>query len=114
MTEIEKLLALEEIKKLRARYFECTDCKDWKGFLEVFAPDVEFDHRNSFKAVDPVSGQSRVYGKPELLANAGARSNRRQWCQPIRRCFNSAPWLQSADHGQVGRRGQRDLGNARH
>jgi hypothetical protein len=68
MTEIEKLSAIEEIKKLRARYFECTDCKDWKGFLDVFAPDVEFDHRNSFKAVDPVSGQSRVYGKPELLA----------------------------------------------
>jgi SnoaL-like domain len=69
MTETEKLLAIEEIKQLRARYFQCVDCKDWKGFLDVFAPDVEFDHRNSFVAVDPVSGASRVYGRPELIAS---------------------------------------------
>lgn len=68
MTEGERLLAIEEIKQLKARYFQCVDCKDWKGFLEVFAPDVEFDHVNSFKAVDPISGASRVYGRPELLA----------------------------------------------
>ena len=68
MTDTEKLLAIEEIKQLRARYFYCVDCKEWKSFLDVFAPDVEFDHRNSFKAVDPVSGESRVYGAPHLLA----------------------------------------------
>lgn len=68
MTETERLLAIEQIKQLKARYFQCTDCKDWKGFLEVFTPDVEFDHRNSFRAVDPVSGASRVYGRGELLA----------------------------------------------
>jgi hypothetical protein len=67
MTDTERLLAIEEIKQLRARYFHCVDCKDWSGFREVFAPDVEFDHRNSFRAVDPISGASRVYGRPDLL-----------------------------------------------
>jgi hypothetical protein len=68
MTDTEKLLAIEEIKQLKARYFQCLDCKDWSGFLEVFAPDVEFDLRNSFTAVDPISGASRVYGQPGLLS----------------------------------------------
>ena len=44
MTEGEKLLAIEEIKQLKARYFQCVDCKDWKGFSATFAADVEFDH----------------------------------------------------------------------
>jgi hypothetical protein len=68
MTHTENLMAIEQIKQLRARYFQCLDCKDWNGFREVFATDVEFDHVNSFRAVDPLSGASRVYGRPELLA----------------------------------------------
>jgi len=38
-----KLLAIEEIKKLKARYFRCVDTKDWEGFGEVFAADAVFD-----------------------------------------------------------------------
>lgn len=67
MQDLERLLAIEEIKQLKATYFHCVDTKNWKGFLEVFAPDAEFDHRTAFDAVDPVSGESRVYGRPELL-----------------------------------------------
>jgi len=43
MTEVEKLLALEDIKTLKARYFRCVDTKDWDGFAAVFAPDAAFD-----------------------------------------------------------------------
>lgn len=43
-----ELLAIEEIKHLRAHYFQCTDCRGWNGLREVFAPDAEFDHRNTF------------------------------------------------------------------
>ena len=43
MTEVEKLLALEDIKALKARYFRCVDTKDWDGFAAVFAPDAAFD-----------------------------------------------------------------------
>ncbi len=43
MDNIEKLLAIEEIKQLKARYFRCVDTKDWQGYREVFADDVDFD-----------------------------------------------------------------------
>jgi SnoaL-like domain len=68
MTETEKLRAIEEIKQLKARYWYYTDTKNWEAFVGVFAPDVEFNFSESFKAVDPVSGASRVYGRPELIA----------------------------------------------
>ena len=46
MTELERLLAIEEIKTLKARYFRCMDTKDWAGLEAVFAPDAEFDMRS--------------------------------------------------------------------
>jgi hypothetical protein len=44
MTDIEKLLAIEEIKKLKAKYFYYFDAKDWaKWKAEVWAPDAALD-----------------------------------------------------------------------
>lgn len=43
MNDIEKLIAIEEIKQLKARYFRCVDAKDWEGYRNVFATDVHFD-----------------------------------------------------------------------
>ncbi len=43
MTKIERLLAIEDIKALKARYFRCVDCKDWIGYAALFASDVHFD-----------------------------------------------------------------------
>jgi hypothetical protein len=40
MTDLERLLARQEIAELRARYFRCTDTKDWTGFAALFAPDA--------------------------------------------------------------------------
>jgi uncharacterized protein (TIGR02246 family) len=39
----ERLVAIEEIKALKARYFRTMDTKDWEGFAEVFAPDASLD-----------------------------------------------------------------------
>jgi hypothetical protein len=39
----EQLLAIEEIKRLKARYFRCMDTKDWAGFAAVFATDAVMD-----------------------------------------------------------------------
>lgn len=50
METSERLLAVEEIKQLKARYFRCMDTKDWDGFAQVFAPDAVLD----------VSGESAV------------------------------------------------------
>lgn len=43
MNTVDKLLVIEEIKQLKARYFRCVDTKDWRGYREVFADDVDFD-----------------------------------------------------------------------
>jgi hypothetical protein len=44
MTDIERIVAIEEIKNLKARYFRCMDTKDWAGFQAVFAPDTIADY----------------------------------------------------------------------
>lgn len=43
MNDIEMLLAIEQIKTLKARYFRTVDTKDWAGYADVFAPDARFD-----------------------------------------------------------------------
>jgi hypothetical protein len=45
MDDAERLMAIEDIKRLKARYFRCMDTKDWNGFREVFAADAEMDMR---------------------------------------------------------------------
>jgi hypothetical protein len=42
LTPVEKLLAIEEIKLLKARYFRFVDSHDWTRFRELFADDAEF------------------------------------------------------------------------
>jgi hypothetical protein len=43
MDPVERLVAIEQIKQLKARYFRCVDTKDWTGLAEVFAPDAVMD-----------------------------------------------------------------------
>jgi SnoaL-like domain len=43
MDAAEQLLAVEEIKRLKARYFRCMDTKDWGGLASVFAADAVMD-----------------------------------------------------------------------
>ncbi len=43
MDAAEQLLAIEEIKQLKARYFRSMDTKDWEGFAGVFAPNAVLD-----------------------------------------------------------------------
>jgi hypothetical protein len=40
-----KLLAIEEIKQLKARYFRFMDTKDWQGLRSIFCDDAVFDAR---------------------------------------------------------------------
>jgi len=37
---LDRIVAVEEIKKLKARYFRCIDTKDFAGLLDVFAADA--------------------------------------------------------------------------
>ena len=43
MDAAEQLLAVEEIKRVKARYFRCMDTKDWEGSAQVFAADAVMD-----------------------------------------------------------------------
>lgn len=42
LTDVEKLLAIEEIRALKARYFRYVDSHDWDGFRGILAHDVVF------------------------------------------------------------------------
>lgn len=44
MTELERLLAIEEIKLLKARRDRAVDTKDWDTYLALHAPDHESHH----------------------------------------------------------------------
>lgn len=52
MNDIERLVAIEEIKQLKARYFRGMDTKDWDLFRSVFVEDVETDTSEAFTPLD--------------------------------------------------------------
>ena len=45
--EIEYLIAIEEIKSLKAKYFRCIDTKDWQGLSECFTDDLDADFQEA-------------------------------------------------------------------
>jgi len=55
MDMLEKLVAIEEIKQLKARYFRLIDTKQFEQLEDVFTPDAVFDFGKAF--CDPVLGQ---------------------------------------------------------
>ena len=46
-----RLLAREEIRELKARYFRCLDGRDWTGLRAVFTDDAAFDMRAEVAAL---------------------------------------------------------------
>ena len=44
MDPIAKLVAIEEIQQLKARYFRMMDLRDWQGMGETFTRDALFDY----------------------------------------------------------------------
>lgn len=47
MDVVTRLMAIEEIKQLKGRYFRFMDCKDWDGLRTIFCDDATFDARAS-------------------------------------------------------------------
>jgi hypothetical protein len=91
MTDLEKLVAVEQIKKLKARYFRCMDQKNWDEFEKVFAPDVVFDLREAIFARDQRTKEILKSGsiliRPEQIKDSewlqrGA-ANVRRWEETI-------------------------------
>ena len=40
---VERLVAIEEIRKLKARYFRLMDNREWEGFRQLFSSDATMD-----------------------------------------------------------------------
>jgi hypothetical protein len=55
MDILEKLVAIEEIKQLKARYFRLIDTKEFEQLTDIFTSDAVFDFGKAF--CDPVLGQ---------------------------------------------------------
>jgi hypothetical protein len=63
MDDLQRLLAMEDIRQLKARYYRCMDTKDWEGLALVFAPDAIFDLRQVNSVRHPITGDwSPPYG----------------------------------------------------
>jgi hypothetical protein len=63
---LQRLLAIEEIKGLKARYFRTFDQKDWAGFAQVFAAQASVD-------VPEIDLQQT--GRDEIVATLSAAGN---------------------------------------
>ncbi len=57
MDDMARLIAIEDIKKLKARYFRFMDTKDWDGLASVFTPDATFDLRQLNSVRHPITGE---------------------------------------------------------
>lgn len=77
MEATKRLLAIEEIRCLKARYFRCVDTRDWAGLGAVFAPDAVFDRGYGHAVHDPWTGEwtpppapgpQLVHGRDAILA----------------------------------------------
>jgi hypothetical protein len=69
---LEKLLAVEAIKQLKARYCQCLDTNDWSGLRSVFTVDAVCD-----PPLDP--GRGSLRGElPQRALSMGDCEHRRQ------------------------------------
>ena len=58
MDAVEKLLAIEEIKGLKARYFRLMDTKKWDEWEQLFAPDLVAEFPDDQPDAAPMRGRS--------------------------------------------------------
>lgn len=65
---IDILLAIEEIKRLKARYFRFMDIHDWTGFRALFTEDALFDVRGALEEKPDISGLEPVRGADAIVA----------------------------------------------
>jgi hypothetical protein len=43
VNDLERLMAVQEIATLKARYFRCVDTKDWDTLVSLFTADIAWD-----------------------------------------------------------------------
>lgn len=65
-----QLLAIEQIKQLKARYFRFMDTKDWTNLRTVFCDDAEFDARASL-SLDGAGESGRAAESNDWVVQGG-------------------------------------------
>jgi len=70
MNDIDRLLAIEAIRKLKAAYFRCMDTKNWKELGDLFTADATFDVRRALEmpwAEEVFAAEPIVVGRDEIV-----------------------------------------------
>jgi SnoaL-like domain len=80
VSPLERLLAIEDIKQLKARYFRFVDTKDWGGIASLFASDARFTRSGATSVLDPWSGSYH----PPVPAEPDVRTGREQIVEMMR------------------------------
>jgi hypothetical protein len=58
---VTRLLAIEDIRRLRAQYWRFVDTKQWAAFGRLFAPDAHFlDHATGFECDGAAEIESKI------------------------------------------------------
>lgn len=60
MNDVEKLLALEEIRTLKARYWRFMDTKDWDALRGVFSDDAAIDMTAANESAGKAAGGAQA------------------------------------------------------
>lgn len=53
MNALDRLVAIEGVRRAKAEYFRCIDEQDWDGLLAIFTPDAETDMRDAVEPHNP-------------------------------------------------------------
>lgn len=69
MEVADRLMAIEQIRQLKARYFRCVDSKEWDALAGIFTDDVVFDRTYAHSVRDPWSGEwsPPLAAEPQLV-----------------------------------------------
>jgi hypothetical protein len=75
MDAIAKLVAIEDIRQLKSRYFRCMDLRDWEGMGQTFTKDALFDYTVGLAVPDadgtPPAPDGPVWrGRETIMATA--------------------------------------------
>lgn len=109
---LRRLLDVEDIKRLKARYFRTLDHKDWGGFGEVFARDAVLEVPEAALVANgraaivaavsgPLTGSRTVHhGHMPEIELTGPDTAKGTWAM-----FDYVEWAPSANGARVGLQG---------
>src|SRR5258708_20274292 len=64
MNDLARLVAIEDIKQLKARYYRLLDTHDWEGFRSLWTPDAIMDVNFPDRIL---TGEDGIYRGPDAI-----------------------------------------------